>query len=113
VIGVAVSSHDDLCVLSTEAHLEHSDFLDVFTCADTSGAENTRAHVVLDHHVARALIAGAKRQLVMGPDRHVVLDDVTLELVPGTLTPPVCQVLAGITLEQEIQDASPVLRGGG
>ena len=102
VIGIAVAADDDLGVLPAQANVEHADLLDVLAGAHAAGAQDAGAHVVLDHHVAGPLVSGAERQLVMGADRHVVLDDVALELVAGMSPAAVLQVLARIALQQEV-----------
>src|SRR4051812_44020554 len=81
VVRIAVAAHDDLGVLAAHPDVQHADFLDVLARAHAAGAEDTGAHVVLDHDVARPLVAGTEREITAGADRDVVLHRVALELV--------------------------------
>src|SRR4029077_9440453 len=109
VIRVAVAADDDLGRGPTLGHVQHADLLDVLAGSDAAGAEDAEAHVVLDHHVARPLVAGAEREVPPGPDRHVVADDVLLELVARMGSSAIGQVLARVALEQEFEDAAAAL----
>ncbi len=82
MVGVAVAAHDDLRMLAPHGDVENPHLLDVLAGPHAAGAEDTGAHVVLDHHVAGPLVSGAQRQLVVGAHRHVVLHHVALEFVP-------------------------------
>src|SRR5690349_23698099 len=63
LVRVAVGTYDDLGVLSPLANVEHADDLDVLARAHTPGAEDTGAHVVLNHGVARTLVPVTQRQV--------------------------------------------------
>ena len=112
VVGIAVAADDDLGVLAPHADIEHPDLLDVLAGPHAAGAEDTGAHVVLDHDVAGTLVAGAERKLVVVADRDVVLGDVALELVAGPTATPVLQVLARVALQQEAEHRPAILHGG-
>jgi hypothetical protein len=109
MIRVSVTSDDDLGVLAPEPHVEHPHLLDIFAGSNAAGTQDTSAHVVLDHHVAGTLVAGSQRQIVMGANRYVVLDDVSLELVAWVGASPISQMLARIALQQEIEHGAPVV----
>ena len=111
VIGIAVAADDDLGMLAPHPHVEDPDLLDVLAGPHAAGAEDAGAHVVLDHHVAGALVAGAERELVVVADGDIVLGDVALELVAGPFATAVLEVLARIALEQQAEHASAIVYG--
>src|SRR6185437_2650276 len=92
---------------------------------NTAGAEDTSGQVVLNHHVTRALITAAEREVMMRAGGDLVTHDVFLELIAscGSSTVAISdrresvpavrmvrrdQVLAGIAFQQEIEDSTPV-----
>jgi hypothetical protein len=112
-------------MLAPHSDLEHTDFLNILAGSDTAGAEDTSGHVVLNHHVTRALITAAEREVVMRAGGDLITHDVLLELIAGRGSSTVAisarresvpsvrmvrqdQVLAGIAFQQEIEDSTPV-----
>src|SRR5688500_3980139 len=93
MIGIAVATDDDLGVLPPQSHVQHANLLDILTGAHAPGTQDAGAHVVLDHDVAGPLVAASERQLVVASDRHVILDHVLLELVPGMSPAAVLQMV--------------------
>jgi hypothetical protein len=69
-------------MLAPHSDVEHTDLLNILAGPDTPGAQNAGCHVVLNHHVTGPLVPGAERQVVMGPNGHIVLHYVALEFVP-------------------------------
>src|SRR2546429_1364733 len=114
LVGIAVRAHDDFGVLAPLRHVQHADHLHVLARADAARAEDTGAHIVPDHRVARALVAVTQRQ-VAPPERagrDAVAHHVALELVAGRGPAAVPQVVSGIALQQQPQHSLAVLDRG-
>jgi hypothetical protein len=122
VVGISVSTNDDLSMLATHTDLEDTNLLDILARANTPGAQDTGAHVVLDHDVTWTLITGSERQVMMGPGGYVVAHHVALEFISslraigaglaGTVTavPGMSgEVLSRITLQQKLEYAATIL----
>src|SRR6185295_8549653 len=83
MVRVSIATHDDLSMLAPHRHVENPHLLDVLAGAYAAGAQDTRAHVMLNHHIAGPLVPGAQGQLVVGAHRHLVLYHIALEFVSG------------------------------
>src|SRR5688572_17626814 len=46
MIGIAISAHDDLGMLTAQPYVEHADFLNILAGAYAPGAQDARAHVM-------------------------------------------------------------------
>src|SRR6185503_3733446 len=113
-VRITVGADDDLGVLAAESDVQHAHHLDVFARPHAAGAQNAGRHVVADHRIAGALVARAQRQIAIDLRRRhdVVVDEIALELVARIGAAAVAQVLGGIALGEEAQDALAVLHRG-
>jgi hypothetical protein len=103
LVGVTVASHHDLGSLATVSDIEHSDDLNVLACTHASRTQNTGAHIVPDHRVARSLIALTQRK-VTARDRcrlDTILHQILFELVLRSGRPTVTEVICRIPLSEK------------
>jgi hypothetical protein len=131
MVRISVPPDDDLRVLAPHSDFEDPHFLDILAGAHAPGAQDAGTHVVLDHDIARTLISTAKRQFMMSAYGNLVLDYVPLELIPrmglGAIAvgargwssvaavgmSPIGEMLAWVSLEQEVQHTLPIIDGCG
>src|SRR5439155_18260492 len=105
LVRVTVRAHNDLRMLAALADVEHADHLYVLARPHAARAQDTGAHVVTDHGVARALVTVAEHQVTRrdGAGSDPVAHHVLFELVARPGPAAVQQVLARVAPEQEPQ----------
>jgi hypothetical protein len=64
---------------------------------------------VTDHHIARPGVASPEGEVSTGRFGHPVPSDISLKLVSGLFPTAILEMLARVPLQQELEDAPPII----